>query len=612
MKTEKWMQMAFAAVLLTAATSCEEWGKQDPPAGNQVNPTLENVAVYDFEAEEGLDPSAFRLSANPGGTAPEIIEDETKGNVLRLNNGYVTLSNPLNKVTVQNAVSFTFWMKQPLVMTTDEEGNEVAAPQDLSGTLLGFSNATGNGSLTLNANGGITYTAADGEWIENDPASVTTGYLTPGDWHYVAVILNNDGYEWWVDGDRKVAKNVAEFDCSKLVQFANNVPVLTIGGEDNTSEWLVDDLKVYRNTLTSKETARPNLGGGGSGDEGPDLTNWLLVGLEDNTTGFWSTWSDYYNLTGDGTIHYEFYNYNGGHTNNWENWALVLTNGPERGGDGYLEYLYLRADAFGWGTGWGDNAISPIESNFNWDTFMAEMDGAYVTVDITRKGNEVKVRSSYTTESGEERYQQLTIPVDSEVLGSFLTCESSHLLVNPDALFIGETYNAGQYVTGVEDCSTVWWTAWSPLNKFTGNFTNWGVEFINHTTGTGANWNNWLLVCTNGTWIGEEGYAENFVLRSDAFGWGASFDALNTSMEHNFDWDNYVADMKDARVQVLFSYSGGNLTMLCHQWTADGRQLPDYRFTCSSLTSPIGLFFTCELAYLEFTKIGYFPAASMQ
>ena len=609
MKTEKWMPAAALAVLLATMTSCEDWGQQDPPAGNQVYPTLENVAAFDFDADEGLDLAMFTPVANPGGNTPQIIEDEIKGKVLELNNGHVFFSNPLSKVILQNAASFTFWMKQPVVTTTDGDGNEVTEPQDLSATLLMFENETGNGTLSINANGGISYSAADGEWNENDPATVTTGYMTPGEWHYVGVILKNDGYEWYVDGDRKVSKTVTEFDCSKLVRFANNVPTMIIGGTENTSCLLIDDLKIYRNAVTEKETARPELGGG-EGPSGPDLSTWRLLGLEDNTTGFWSTWADYVNLTGDGTIHYDFYNYHGGKRDNWCNWGLVLTNGPDRGADGYMEYLYLRADAFGWGA--NDNGDN-ITHDFNWDTFMAEMDGAFVSLDITRKGTDVTVTALVTAVDGTERHYSIRVEgVDSEVLGTFLTCEGSHLLINPETVFVGQTYNAGQYVTGLTDCTTPWWSAHSPNNVFDGNFKNWGVEFVNHTTGTGANWNNWLLVCSNGPWVGEAGYAENFVLRSDAFGWGASFDGGNTTMEQAFDWETYVADMKDAKVKLLFSFNGGTLNMYCKQTTADGRQMPDYKFSASALTAPIGLFFTCELACLEFSKVGYYPWASME
>ena len=265
MKTEKWMSLAAFAALLLPATSCDDWGKQDPPAGNQVTATLENVAAYDFEAEEGFDPMVYRLTANPGGQAPQIVEDEIKGKVLDLNNGYVSLSNPLNKVVLQKAASFTFWMMQPVVTETDGDGNETALPQDISSPLIAFENEAGNGRMYITANGGINYSAADGEWVENDPATVTTGYLKPGEWHYVAVVLNNDGYDWYVDGERKVSKVVTDFDCSKLVKFANNVPTMTIGGADNASHWMVDDLKVYRNAITEKEIARPNLGGGSTG-----------------------------------------------------------------------------------------------------------------------------------------------------------------------------------------------------------------------------------------------------------------------------------------------------------------------------------------------------------
>lgn len=604
MNPSKWMPLAAIAMLVTSATSCREWGEQDPPAGNQIKPTLQNIAAYDFEAEEGLDPIEFRLTANPGGNLPEVVEDETKGKVLHLDNGFATISNPLNNVTLQDAVSLTFWMRQPVSVSEGEEAGN--ASQDISSPLIAFENETANGRLFINANGGINYSAADGEWVENDPASVTTGYITPDEWHYVAVVIGNKGYEWWVDGDRKVSKEIADFDCSKLVRFANNVPVITIGATDNNSEWLLDDLKIYRNSLTSKETARPNISSGGTGDDTPDLSSWMLVGLEDNSTAFWSMWGEYVNLTGDGTIHYDFYNYNGGHTDNWQNWALVLTNGPERGAEGYAEYAYMRADAYGWGSAWEGGTVT---SDFDWGTFMSEMDGAFVSLDITRKGSKATVTALITAVDGTQRHYSFEFDgVTGDTLGTFLTCEGSHLLVNPDTLFVGKSYTEGECVTGLTDCSTPWWSAWSPLNKFTGNFKNFGVEFINHTPGNGANWNNWLLICTNGKWIGEDGYAENFVLRSDAFGWGAGWDTGTCTSA--FDWDNYVADMKDAKVQVFFSYENGTLKMECHQWKADGTRMPDYFFS-TSVASPMGLFFTCELAWLEFFKVGYYPFATI-
>lgn len=607
MKTEKWMPTAAFAALLTITAACDDWGKQDPPAGNQVVPTLENVATYDFEAEEGLDPT-WQLIANPGGNAPSIIEDETEmkgGKVLEINGGYASLPNPLNNVVCQEAVSLTFWLYQaaPAEPAEGEEPRE----QDLTSPIVSFVNETGNGTFHINANGGMVYDAADGEWTENDPAEVKTGYLKPGEWHYVAVMIDKDGYDWWVDGDRKVSKPVVGFDCSKIVRLANNVKTMTVGGPETTSRLLIDDLKVYRNRITAKETARPNIGG--SDEPVIDFSKWVLLGNEDSSTGFWSTWAPYVNLTGDGTIHYDFYNFHDGKTNNWCNWALVLTNGPERGAPGYSEYVYLRADAYGWGSAYnGEN----IKHDFNWDTFMAEMDGAFVSLDIVRVGTDVTVTALVTAADGKtvHNYSIKLENVDSEVLGSFLTCEGSHLYINPETVFVGQTYGPKKLMTGAEDLSTGFWGAHSPNNRFDGPFKNYGFEFTNHTLG-GANWNNWVLVCTNGPWVGEGGYAEHFVARSDAFGWGAASDAGNVSYEHSFDWDTYRFDMIDAKVKIIMSYDGSTLTVYNTTVTADGRMMPDYRIIAKEIPAPIGLFFTVDGSCLEFSKVGYYPWSTM-
>ena len=159
---------------------------------------------------------------------------------------------------------------------------------------------------------------------------------------------------------------------------------------------------------------------------------WKVVGIEDNSTPFWSTWSEYVNLTGDGSLHYEFYNYTAGN-NNWDNWAIVLTNGLNRGVDGYHEYMYLRADAYGWGDEYAASDNGHLDHNFNWDTFKTDMAGAFVTVDITRSGTNVVVDAKIKTVEGKDYFQKVSLDgITSDVLGTFLTCEGSHLLVNPE------------------------------------------------------------------------------------------------------------------------------------------------------------------------------------
>lgn len=272
MKTKKWMCAISAMAVMSAVTSCHEWGQMDPPAADDVYPTLENVVAYTFD-DETLDPMLFKTGSNSGFDIPQLYADPLKGQVLYLNNGYVTINNPMNAVKCQNAVSMTFWMKQGKVDLPAEDGAETLAddagepevePQDLTGALLAFTNDNETGSLYFTANGWINYSNIDGEWSENDPAQYETGYITAGEWHYVALIVRNDGYGIYVDGQRKVDKKVDNFDCSKLVQFMNNVSTLYIGkgGAEATKPWMIDDLKMYRNVITDKEIARPNLGGG--------------------------------------------------------------------------------------------------------------------------------------------------------------------------------------------------------------------------------------------------------------------------------------------------------------------------------------------------------------
>ena len=150
---------------------------------------------------------------------------------------------------------------------------------------------------------------------------------------------------------------------------------------------------------------------------------------------------------------------------------------------------------------------------------------------------------------------------------------------------------------------------WSPVQVLKGDFSNFGFDFINHNSGTGGNWNNWVLVCTNGKFVGEDGYAENFVLRSDAYGWGDCYNGDNIT--HGFNWDTYVADMHDAHSRIYVERDGDEITIVARQTKADGTAFPEYRFYTTVSTPEIGLFFVLDSNWLEFNKVGFFPMISM-
>lgn len=612
MYSNKWVSLLAVSAIMMFESSCQDWGQQDPLAGNQTYPTLQTVETFDFEGD-GLDPVMFRTTASTAGVVPEVVTDDVvQSQVLSLNGGSVSFTNPLTAVSVQNAVSYTFWYKQNLAYETDADGNatETALGLDTEGAIFGWKNQNSTASAFITPNLWISYNGLDGEWEDNNPSDYATGYITPGEWHYVAIIIRDNGYGVYVDGDKKTDQVVTDFDMSKLVQFLAQAPTMTIGSGNDVEPraFEIDDLTFYRNEITSKQIATPkkgSIGGGSSSGDSVDLSKWILVGNEDNTSTFWSAWSDYVNLTGDGVIHYEFYNYGG--PSNWNYWGLVITNGLNRDADGYTEYLFLRCDNYGWASLYDQTTL---ENDYDFDTYATEMNGAYVVMDITRKGTTVYTSSVITCTSGNVyHYKSTTTGVENETIGTFFTCDNSHYLFNPDATFVGQTYESGTHVTGATDYTTGWWSAFSDLYTFDSSFTKWGVEFINGNSGSASNWNNWLLVCTNGKAYGDDGYSENYVLRADAYGWGTLYDS--STMTQSFDWTTYVEDMHNATCRVYFDYTNSKLTMVCRQTKEDGTAMPEYRFETPGVAAPVGLFFTCELAYVDFLKVGYFPWVDM-
>ena len=78
-----------------------------------------------------------------------------------------------------------------------------------------------------------------------------------------------------------------------------------------------------------------------AGDE-VDLGNGTSrLGAEDNTTGWWTQFTDFVEIAPNKTLTYTFKNYSS-KANNWNNWAVNIV--AESG----YEYLIMRADCFGW------------------------------------------------------------------------------------------------------------------------------------------------------------------------------------------------------------------------------------------------------------------------
>ena len=158
--------------------------------------------------------------------------------------------------------------------------------------------------------------------------------------------------------------------------------------------------------------------------------------MEKNTSAAWWTnfSKDYYTLKKGSKAELKFYNYSN-KVANWNNWCLVAAN-AERGAEGYGEHFVLRNDNYGWFTVAGGNTNDnssnvefTLQSEYNWDTFLDDMDGSLVDMNVEFTGNVVKMTSTITTTTKKvynySFSMKLTQPEDKVVL--FFVNEGSYI-----------------------------------------------------------------------------------------------------------------------------------------------------------------------------------------
>ncbi len=108
------------------------------------------------------------------------------------------------------------------------------------------------------------------------------------------------------------------------------------------------------------------------------------VGSKDCTAGWWTAFSDYFEVPAGKKLVVEFTNYSSG-ANNWNNWNLAAAN-TKRDANGYSEYFVIRSDAYGWGGGYDGTLMSTNyfdEGNAaDWAEWLAAMNGAEVVLEV--------------------------------------------------------------------------------------------------------------------------------------------------------------------------------------------------------------------------------------
>jgi hypothetical protein len=170
-------------------------------------------------------------------------------------------------------------------------------------------------------------------------------------------------------------------------------------------------------------------------------------------------------------------------------------------------------------------------------------------------------------------------------------------------------------IVGPEDNSAGWWAHFSdyfaiPTNKLL------RLEFVNHGTGIN-NWNNWNLAIANE--VGDrdaEGYAEYFLLRSDAYGWGNADFALNMISQNYPDtdgdgdiWNDFRTTMQGAYVTIDVDHSAtGNVFVTATALGTNGTELIQTYQQPVSATADIVAFLVCDGSYFEMKKAYLLPS----
>jgi len=272
---------------------------------------------------------------------------------------------------------------------------------------------------------------------------------------------------------------------------------------------------------------------------------YTTIGESSCTTSFWGAHSANIKVERGETYVTTFTNYSSG-VSNWNNFVIVLDSE-----DTATEYAVVRADNYGWGSGYA--ACTPSRTDCEWATWLAAMDGAKVTAFITNRDADKKadVKCVIIGNDGETYYQDY-IGID---------------VTDPDNLFFNLTVDNScivfDYVVGNEDNSSSFWGAHSDnLQVEPGQTLT--QSFVNYTCGT-SNWNNFCVVLNS-----EDTTTEYAVVRSDNYGWGSGYAACtNSGGQQN--WTSWLAAMDGAVVTVSVTNNGdGTADVKCIMIGNDG------------------------------------------
>jgi len=164
-----------------------------------------------------------------------------------------------------------------------------------------------------------------------------------------------------------------------------------------------------------------------------------IVGATDNSDASWTNYSEAYAIEANKTLHLEFVNnhatnadcetnsWGEGAYKNWFNYVLILSSDASHAS----QYFWVRPDNAGGGDKYNDSAN---ESNWDWDNFETETNGATVSMDIIRRGSVVTVIANMKSTTGVYHFQKYSMDIaESEAtVYAQLTVEHAHIIINDE------------------------------------------------------------------------------------------------------------------------------------------------------------------------------------
>lgn len=306
------------------------------------------------------------------------------------------------------------------------------------------------------------------------------------------------------------------------------------------------------------------------------VPNPLILGAEDNSTGFWGAHTDNIKIAPKETKVTTFTNYSSC-ANNWNNFCIVLCKADNS------EYAVVRADNYGWGDCYA--SCTPVmEEGRNFDEWRPAMDGAKVTTYVTNNGDgTLDIKAVMVGNDGKTYTQEYKgmKGIDADNLYFRFTVDGCHLVFDN--------------TVGATDNSTGFWGAHSPNIQVIGHQVS-TITFTNYSS-CANNWNNFVIVLCSA-----DGSKEYAVVRADNFGWGDGYAACTPAMEADRNWDEWRPAMDGAKCTAKITNNGDGTADIAVEMVGTNGKTYTQTYTGINTVDPDNFYFnfTVDGSHLVF------------